>query len=192
MPRVAVVGCGDVSIVHFEAIEAIADAELVAVCDSDPATLTETAVRYQVPGFADHHQLVDVVAPDVVHVCTPHHQHADIAIDCLRAGVGVLLEKPLAHTAGRGGASRTGRGRVWRQDRSLPPEPLQRDLASHPFVARLRSARCATRRHWGGHVASAGGVLPAQALAGSMGRQRRRCDDQPGHPHPGPVGVVPR
>ena len=45
MPRVAVAGCGDVSIVHFEAIEAIADAELVAVCDSDPATLTETAVR---------------------------------------------------------------------------------------------------------------------------------------------------
>jgi predicted dehydrogenase len=31
VPRVAVVGCGDVSIAHFEAIEAIADAELVAV-----------------------------------------------------------------------------------------------------------------------------------------------------------------
>ena len=31
MPRVALVGCGDVSIAHFEAIEAIADAELVAV-----------------------------------------------------------------------------------------------------------------------------------------------------------------
>jgi UDP-N-acetyl-2-amino-2-deoxyglucuronate dehydrogenase len=102
VPRVAVVGCGDVSIVHFEAIEAIADAELVAVCDSDPAALTETAVRYQVPGFADHHELVDAVAPDVVHVCTPHHQHADIAIDCLRAGVGVLLEKPLAHTPAEG------------------------------------------------------------------------------------------
>ena len=52
MPRVALVGCGDVSIVHFEAIEAIADAELVGVCDSDPAKLTETAARYQVPGFA--------------------------------------------------------------------------------------------------------------------------------------------
>ena len=47
MPRVAVVGCGDVSIVHFEAIEAIADAELVAVCDSDQATLTAAAARYR-------------------------------------------------------------------------------------------------------------------------------------------------
>ncbi|HTF39772.1 MAG TPA: Gfo/Idh/MocA family oxidoreductase, partial [Propionibacteriaceae bacterium] len=102
MPRVAVVGCGDVSIVHFEAIEAIADAELVAVCDSDQATLTAAAARYRVPGFVDHRQLVDAVAPDVVHICTPHDQHADLAIDCLRAGVGVLLEKPLAHTQAEG------------------------------------------------------------------------------------------
>jgi UDP-N-acetyl-2-amino-2-deoxyglucuronate dehydrogenase len=102
VPRVAVVGCGDVSIVHFEAIEAIADAELVAVCDTEPATLTAAAGRYRVPGFADHRQLVDAIAPDVVHICTPHDQHADLAIDCLRAGVGVLLEKPLAHTPAEG------------------------------------------------------------------------------------------
>jgi UDP-N-acetyl-2-amino-2-deoxyglucuronate dehydrogenase len=37
-----------------------------------------------------------------VHVCTPHDQHADLAIDCIRAGVGVLVEKPLAHTAAEG------------------------------------------------------------------------------------------
>jgi UDP-N-acetyl-2-amino-2-deoxyglucuronate dehydrogenase len=102
VPRVAVVGCGDVSIVHFEAIEAIADGELVAVCDSDPATLRATAARYRVPGFADHRQLVDAVAPDVVHICTPHDQHADLAIDCMRLGAGVLLEKPLAHTPAEG------------------------------------------------------------------------------------------
>jgi UDP-N-acetyl-2-amino-2-deoxyglucuronate dehydrogenase len=102
VPRVAVVGCGDVSIVHFEAIEAIADAELVAVCYSDPATLTAAAARYRVPGFADHRQLVDAIAPDVVHICTPHDQHADLAVDCLRGGVGVLLEKPLAHTRAEG------------------------------------------------------------------------------------------
>ncbi len=61
MQRVAVVGCGDVSIVHCEAIDAIAYAELVAVCDSDPATLAAAAARYRVPGFTDHRQLVDAV-----------------------------------------------------------------------------------------------------------------------------------
>ena len=33
-----------------------------------------------------------------MHICTPHHQHVPVAIDCLDAGVAVLLEKPVAHT----------------------------------------------------------------------------------------------
>ena len=37
MRRAAVIGCGDISIVHFEAIGALGEATLVAVCDLDPA-----------------------------------------------------------------------------------------------------------------------------------------------------------
>ncbi len=102
MPRVAVIGCGDVSIVHFEAVAAIPDAELVAVCDRDPVALAAAESRYRVPGFAEHRELISAVAPDVVHICTPHDQHADIAVAGLAAGVGVLQEKPLAHTVAEG------------------------------------------------------------------------------------------
>ena len=42
--------------------------------------------------------MLDAVAPDVVHVCTPHHRHADLAAQCLARDVSVLLEKPVAHT----------------------------------------------------------------------------------------------
>jgi UDP-N-acetyl-2-amino-2-deoxyglucuronate dehydrogenase len=38
----AVIGCGDVSIVHLEAIEAVADSQFIAVCDTD--TVTAAAV----------------------------------------------------------------------------------------------------------------------------------------------------
>jgi len=41
-------------------------------------------------------------APDVVHITTPHHEHAAIATECLRRGVHVVLEKPLAHTLAEG------------------------------------------------------------------------------------------
>ena len=61
MPKVAVVGCGDISIVHFEAIASIPGAELVAVADADPGTLDEAAERYGVPGFADHRQLLEAI-----------------------------------------------------------------------------------------------------------------------------------
>ena len=92
------VGCGDVSIVHLQAIEKLADVELVGVCDTDQATRTAAAERYGVPEFAGHHEMIEAVRPDAVHICTPHHQHVPVAIDCLDAGVAVLVEKPVGHT----------------------------------------------------------------------------------------------
>jgi UDP-N-acetyl-2-amino-2-deoxyglucuronate dehydrogenase len=98
MTTAAVIGCGDVSIVHFEAIEALADTQLVAVCDTDPAAAARASDRYGVPAFADHAALLAALRPDVVHVTTPHDQHVQPAIDCLAAGVNVITEKPVAHT----------------------------------------------------------------------------------------------
>jgi len=94
----AVIGCGDVSTVHFGPIGALDGIDLVGVCDTDADRAAAAAGRYGVPAFACHRDLLDRVRPDVVHVCTPHHQHAQVAIDALDAGVAVLLEKPVAHT----------------------------------------------------------------------------------------------
>ena len=96
--RAAVVGCGDVSVVHLQAIEKLDDVELVGVCDTDQDRAAAAAERYGVPRFADHRHLLAAVRPDVVHVCTPHDQHTPVAVDCLEARVAVLVEKPVAHT----------------------------------------------------------------------------------------------
>ncbi|MFH5822769.1 Gfo/Idh/MocA family protein [Georgenia sp. AZ-5] len=98
MTTAAVIGGGDVSTVHFEAVDAIEGIDLVAVVDTDPAPRAAAVERYGVPGFADHHEMLAAVRPDVAHVCTPHHQHVPVALDLLDAGVHVLIEKPLAHT----------------------------------------------------------------------------------------------
>ena len=98
MTTAAVIGCGDVSVVHLQAIEKLAGIDLVGVCDTDPARAEAAAGRAGVPAFADHRRLLDQARPDVVHVCTPHHQHVPVAIDCLAAGAAVLVEKPVAHT----------------------------------------------------------------------------------------------
>ena len=102
MPKAAIIGCGDVSIVHFEALAGMDDAELVAVCDTDPARRAAAQEAHGVPGFADYRGMLEAAAPDVVHITTPHHEHAAIAIECLRRGVHVVLEKPLAHTLAEG------------------------------------------------------------------------------------------
>lgn len=100
--KAAVIGCGDVSSVHFEAIAKLDGAALAGVCDADPQRLAAATGAFGVPGFADHLSLIKEVRPDVVHICTPHSEHASIAADCLERGVNVIVEKPLAHTLAEG------------------------------------------------------------------------------------------
>lgn len=102
MIRVAIIGCGDISTVHFDAVKAIAGAELVAVCDTDPARLAAAAATHGVPGYTDAATLLDEVIVDVVHVTTPHNQHAEPAIAALERGINVITEKPLASTLADG------------------------------------------------------------------------------------------
>ncbi len=98
MATTAVIGCGDVSVVHLRAIDQMPGAQLVAVCDTDPATAAAAGEAAGVPWFTDHRELLATLHPDVVHISTPHHQHVPVAIDCLEAGVHVIMEKPVAHT----------------------------------------------------------------------------------------------
>ena len=102
MTTAAIIGCGDVSIIHTEALATMADTKIVAVCDTDPQRLAEAEKSLGVPGFTDHLALLDALRPDVVHICTPHNQHASLAVDFLERGVNVIVEKPLAHSVAEG------------------------------------------------------------------------------------------
>jgi UDP-N-acetyl-2-amino-2-deoxyglucuronate dehydrogenase len=95
--RIAVVGCGRISKNHFGAIERHADdLELVAVCDSNPATLKAHTDTYRVPGYAHLSDLLTQAQPDLVALCTPSGLHPDQAIATARHGVHVMTEKPMA------------------------------------------------------------------------------------------------
>lgn len=96
LTRAAIVGWGDVAVIHHEAIETIENAELVGVVDTDPARREAATAATGVPAFASVDELVDATSPDVVHVATPHHQHIDVSLQALARGVHVLQEKPLA------------------------------------------------------------------------------------------------
>lgn len=95
--RFAVVGCGRISQKHFEALAAHADtAEVVAVCDTDPAALAAAAERTGVPGYASLPELLAGSGADVVVLCTPSGLHAEQGVQAARAGVHVVTEKPMA------------------------------------------------------------------------------------------------
>ena len=162
-----------------------------ATVTRSPCAAAETVRR---PWFADHRELSRAGRPDVVHVCTPHDQHAPVAIDCLDAGVGVLLEKPVAHTVAE--ADRliaAAAASIRRQDRDLPAEPVQRRRPGPPATCSTpaSSARCWAARPPCSGTATRPTTGPGPG-AGGWRDQRRRCADQPGHPHPGPDGVAAR
>lgn len=100
--RIGLIGCGDVSVVHIEAIRDIEGLELVGVADSDPGALAQATAVTGAPGFASTQELIDAVSPDAVHITTPHDQHVGPSLTALGAGVHVLQEKPLAHTLEEG------------------------------------------------------------------------------------------
>jgi UDP-N-acetyl-2-amino-2-deoxyglucuronate dehydrogenase len=95
--RFAAVGCGRIAASHFGALrEHGASAELVAVCDSDPAALDKAVASTGARGFATLTALLDTAAPDVVVLCTPSGLHSQQAVKAAQRGVHVVTEKPMA------------------------------------------------------------------------------------------------
>ena len=98
--RAAVVGVGHLGRFHAEKYASLPDAVLVGVADRDAARAREVADALGVRVFADHRALAGHV--DCVSVAVPTRDHAAIADDLLRAGIDVLVEKPLASTVAEG------------------------------------------------------------------------------------------
>ncbi|MCV2354548.1 Gfo/Idh/MocA family oxidoreductase [Paucibacter sp. B2R-40] len=95
--RFALVGCGRISKNHIEAITAhAADAQLVAVCDSNPAALTAAVALTGAAGFESLEDLLANSDADIVVLATPSGLHPQQACVIAAAGRHVLSEKPMA------------------------------------------------------------------------------------------------
>ena len=95
--RFALVGCGRISGKHFHAIEQHAGrAELVAVCDTNPAALTDGEERTGAQGFSRLEELLRETTADAVILATPSGIHADQGIRVAQSGRHVVTEKPMA------------------------------------------------------------------------------------------------
>lgn len=79
-------------------------ARLVGVADVNEALGRERAAALDVPFAVDYRELLADTRPDVAVIMTPHPFHAPIAVDCLRAGCHVLVEKPMAVHVGEADA----------------------------------------------------------------------------------------
>lgn len=79
---------------HYRHLLNVAQARLCAVADPGPQA-EAFAAECGVPCFADHRRMLDSVRPEAVIVANPNNLHVAAALDCIEAGIPVLVEKPV-------------------------------------------------------------------------------------------------
>lgn len=95
--RLGVIGLGAAAqLIHLPIIEGMKQVELAGVSDLDEYKLSQISTRYGVAGFVDFENLLSRADPDVVLICTPTNTHMPLATQALRAGMHVIIEKPVA------------------------------------------------------------------------------------------------
>jgi UDP-N-acetyl-2-amino-2-deoxyglucuronate dehydrogenase len=93
----AIIGCGVISDFHARGIQANSEqVDFYAVCDIIEERAQKLAAQYGVKRyFTDYKEMLSDENIDLVCICTPSGMHAEMAIDCAKAGKHVLCEKPL-------------------------------------------------------------------------------------------------
>jgi len=92
MLKIGIVGLGVISDVHIKAIEKIAEAELVAVCDIDGDKKSKVPT---LNFYIDIEEMLKKETLDCLHICLPHYLHVPIALLASKYGVQVFMEKPV-------------------------------------------------------------------------------------------------
>jgi predicted dehydrogenase len=100
MMKVAVIGCGTIAnAAHIPSYMNNKDTEIAYFCDIIPERAEKAVKDYGVgKAVTDYHEILKDPEVTAVSICTPNNVHAQIAIDCMRAGKHVLCEKPAART----------------------------------------------------------------------------------------------
>ncbi|MEB3243554.1 MAG: Gfo/Idh/MocA family oxidoreductase [Cyanobacteriota bacterium] len=94
--RVGVIGIGNMGWHHARVLSLLRDAELVGVADPDEERGRLAKEQFGCRWFPDYPALLEEV--EAVCIAVPTLLHHRVGLACLRAGVDVLMEKPIAAT----------------------------------------------------------------------------------------------
>lgn len=94
--KVAVIGVGSLGSIHARIYSSMDDIELVGICDTDKNRLRHLADELGVEGYNDYRKLFDKI--DAASVVVPTKIHYQVSKEFLKAGVHLLIEKPITQT----------------------------------------------------------------------------------------------
>ena len=105
--RLALIGCSGQGVYDLRECLKAPNTKAVAVCDVDQAQLNKAVKRLSEQGqtvdaVKDFRHILDRKDVDAVIIATPDHWHAIPAVQAMRAGKDLYLEKPIGHTIHEG------------------------------------------------------------------------------------------
>lgn len=95
MVQFAIVGYGHIGKRHASHILENKNADLVAICDINPAALQQITDA-TIAQYSDIAQMLTAINADVICICTPNYLHKEHSILALQNGFHTIVEKPMA------------------------------------------------------------------------------------------------
>ena len=97
--KYALIGCGRISVNHIQA--ALNNKlEIVGICDLLKERMSEKKEKFpdiqEVHEYTNYIEMLEKEKPELVAIATESGKHAKIALDCIRRGINVIIEKPIA------------------------------------------------------------------------------------------------
>ena len=95
--NVAVFGAGAIGLDHLSSFKQHPAVTLAAVADTSIQRARDAADLYNVPIVtADYKEIIAREDIDVISIALPNYLHAVVALDALKAGKHVMIDKPMA------------------------------------------------------------------------------------------------
>lgn len=161
--RLGIIGCGGIMTTHVKGLVDRREAASIAwLCDVDPAQI-DRMDKWVSREFQNappkrttrYEEVIGDKDVDAVIIATPHHWHAPIALQAMRAGKDCYIEKPISHVFNEGPliiAAAKKYGRVVQQGSQMRNSPvtekaeklLQQGIIGQVKVARAWTAETRT------------------------------------------------
>ncbi|QDS96082.1 putative oxidoreductase YcjS [Roseimaritima multifibrata] len=92
----AIVGAGNISVQHINALQSQGLSKIVGVCDLSKSLAMSSAEKFSIPkSYTNFEKMLVDTKPDVVHITTPPASHFTLAKMALENGAHIIVEKPI-------------------------------------------------------------------------------------------------
>lgn len=100
--KVAVIGVGSMGYNHARVYGDMPQVELVGVADVSETAVSNVTRRFGGQPYTDYQKMLDDLKPDAVTIAVPTTMHLDVALQVIKRGIHLLVEKPIAFSEKEG------------------------------------------------------------------------------------------